>query len=234
MPNLRCIDYILCIHCLLKFGSQTRGTIIKFSLVLQLIQLHLNSHWNVYSFNLACFSVNIVCFNESSYKFLMSSHKKIIFIFTSSLSPKVLWKLCQRARPEMKTTHEPWVTPLKKKVKDFIFLDKDSQEVLKDFEILFQRSLSTSSSFEEFTDSKLNRRRRLLQLIIIVILGLYVMPVHVIQGFLYYFNNIEWSPFDTLFPDVFRPSSSSWTRSQSRLHCLHYSCGRRQDRDVDV
>ena len=76
MPNLRCIDYILCIHCLLKFGSQTRGTIIKFSLVLQLIQLHLNSHWNVYSFNLACFSVNIVCFNESSYKFLMSSHKK--------------------------------------------------------------------------------------------------------------------------------------------------------------
>lgn len=44
---------------------------------------------------------------------------------------------------------------LKRKIWESLYLDKDGQELLKDFEISLQQSLVTSS-FEDITNSKLN------------------------------------------------------------------------------
>src|SRR6266550_4656090 len=95
------------------------------------------------------------------------------------------------------------IEQIKRKMRSSLFLDKDGQEMLKDFESSLEQILVTSSSFEEIVDSNLNKRRRHLQLIVIASLLLYAIPVHLLQSIGYYSEDMRWPLFDTVFPDLF-------------------------------
>ena len=88
-----------------------------------------------------------------------------------------------------------------KKARNCLFLDKDGQEILKDFEATLMTSLITSSSFEDIVHSNLNPRGRRKQSMAIMFLALYAIPVFGIQSVLFYFKDVKWTLFKTVFPD---------------------------------
>lgn len=90
-----------------------------------------------------------------------------------------------------------------KKIKETLLVYKDGQEVLRNFDESLQQSLIISSSFSDIAESNLNKRQRQLQLILILAFVVYVIPVHVVQCILYFFKDIKWKLFDTVFPDTF-------------------------------
>ena len=87
-------------------------------------------------------------------------------------------------------------------VRDCLSLDKDGQEVLKDFEAMLMDSFITSSSFEDIVHSNLNQKGRRKLLMAIIFLALYAIPVFGIHSMLFYIKDVKWSLFQTVFPDV--------------------------------
>ena len=92
---------------------------------------------------------------------------------------------------------------LNRKARNCLFLDKDGHEVLKDFEASLMNSFITSSSFEDIVHSNLNQRGRHKQLIMIMFLVLYAIPMNGVHSVLFYFKDVKWTLFQTVFPDFF-------------------------------
>ena len=90
-----------------------------------------------------------------------------------------------------------------KKAKGCLYLDKDGQEILKDFETSLMNSFLTSSSFEDIANSNLNQRGRCKRLMAIMFLALYAIPVYGVHSVLFYFKDVKWTLFQTVFPDFF-------------------------------
>ena len=108
----------------------------------------------------------------------------------------------------MEMTNKTWNQRFKdvkhrfnKKARECLSLDEDTQEVLKDFEASLMNSYITSSSFKEITHSNLNQTGRRKQLMVIIFLALYAIPVYGIQSVLFYFKDVKWTLFQTVFPD---------------------------------
>ena len=108
----------------------------------------------------------------------------------------------------MEVTKRTWNQRFKKaknhfnrKARECLFLDKDGQEILKDFEATLMTSLITSSSFEDIVRSNLDQKRRRKQLMMIMFLFLYAIPVNGIHSALFYFKDVQWTLFQTVFPD---------------------------------
>ena len=109
----------------------------------------------------------------------------------------------------MKVTKKTWNQELKqskdrlnKKARKCLTLEKNAQEVLKDFEAWLMNSFITSSSFEDIANSNLNQRGRRKQLMMILFLALYAVPVNGIHSVLFYFKDVQWTLFQTVFPDI--------------------------------
>ena len=92
---------------------------------------------------------------------------------------------------------------LDRKARECLSLDKDGQEILRDFEASLMNSFLTSSSFEDIVHSNLNQRQRRKQLMTIMFLALYAIPVYGIHSVLFYFKDIKWTLFQTVFPDFY-------------------------------
>ena len=90
---------------------------------------------------------------------------------------------------------------LNRKARDCLSLDKDGQEILKDFETSLMNSFMTSSSFEDIVQSNLNQRGRRKQMMMIIFLVLYAIPVYGIHSVLFYFEDVKWTLFQIVFPD---------------------------------
>src|SRR6266702_6279087 len=92
---------------------------------------------------------------------------------------------------------------LNKKTRDCLSLDKDGQEILKDFEASLMNSFLTSSSFQDIAHSNLNQRGRRKLLMAIMFLALYAIPVNGIHSVLFYLKDMKWTLFQTVFPDFY-------------------------------
>ena len=90
---------------------------------------------------------------------------------------------------------------LTRKARECLSLDKDGQEILKDFEASLMNSFITSSSFKDIVHSNLNKKGRRKQLMAIMFLALYAIPVFGIHSVLFYFKDIKWTLFQNIFPD---------------------------------
>ena len=107
----------------------------------------------------------------------------------------------------MKVTKKTWNQELKqskdrlnKKARKCLTLEKNAQEVLKDFEAWLMNSFITSSSFEDIANSNLNQKGRRRQLMMILFLALHAVPVNGIHSVLFY--DVKWTLFLTVFPDI--------------------------------
>src|SRR6266702_8896100 len=80
-----------------------------------------------------------------------------------------------------------------RKARECLSLDKDGQEILKDFEASLMNSFITSSSFEDIVHSNLNLRGRRKQLMMIMFLALYAIPVNGIHSVLFYLKDMKWT-----------------------------------------
>ena len=96
-----------------------------------------------------------------------------------------------------------WTQRINRKTRSCLFLNKDGQEVLKDFEASLMNSFITSSSFKDIVHSNLNQKGRRKQLMVILFLALYAIPVYGIHSVLFYFKDVKWTLFQILFPDFF-------------------------------
>ena len=110
----------------------------------------------------------------------------------------------------MEVTKKTWNQGIKegkdrltRKARECLSLDKDGQEILKIFEALLINSFITLSSFKDIVHSNLNQRGRRKQLIVITFLVLYAFPVYGIHSLLFYFKDVEWTLFKTVFPDFY-------------------------------
>src|SRR5437588_496635 len=86
---------------------------------------------------------------------------------------------------------------LNRKARECLSLDKDGQEILKNFEASLMNSFITSSSFEDIAHSNLNQRGRRKQLLAIMFLALYAIPMNGIHSVLFYFKDVKWTFFQT-------------------------------------
>ena len=110
----------------------------------------------------------------------------------------------------MEVTQKTWNQGIKeeknrltRKTRECLSLNKDGQEILKDFEAYLMNSFITSSSFQDIVHSNLDQTGRRKQLIAIMLLVLYAIPVFGIHSVLFYFKDIKWTLFQTVFPDFF-------------------------------
>ena len=103
----------------------------------------------------------------------------------------------------MKVTKKTWTQRINRKARDCLSLDKDGQEILKDFETSLINSFITSSSFEDIVQLNLNQRGRRKQLMVIMFLALYAIPVYAIHSVIFYFKDVKWILFQTVFPDFY-------------------------------
>ena len=110
----------------------------------------------------------------------------------------------------MEVTKKTWNQGIKegkdrltRKARKCLSLDKDGQEFLKTFETSLMNSFITSSSFEEIAHSNLNQRGRRKQLMMIMFLALYAIPLNGVYSVLFYFKDVKWTLFQTVFPDFF-------------------------------
>ena len=101
----------------------------------------------------------------------------------------------------MEVNKNTWTQRINRKARQCLFLDKDGQEILKDFEATLMNSFITSSSFEDIVHSNLNQKGRRKQLMVILFLALYAIPVYGIHSVLFYFKDVKWTLFQTVFPD---------------------------------
>src|SRR2546426_7916547 len=101
----------------------------------------------------------------------------------------------------MEVTNKTWNQRMSRKARECLSLDKDGQEVLKNFETSLINSFITSSSFEDIVHSNLNQRGRRKLLMAIMFLALYAIPVNGIHSVLFYFKDVKWTLFQTVFPD---------------------------------
>ena len=74
---------------------------------------------------------------------------------------------------------------LKNRIVYELWLDKDTPQLLKDFACPLQKNLVISSSFRNTLDNCLNKRSRILELILILLMLLYRIPSHIMICLLY-------------------------------------------------
>ena len=103
----------------------------------------------------------------------------------------------------MEVNKKTWTQRINRKARDCLSLDKDGQEILKDFETSLINSFITSLSFQDIVHSNLTQKERRKQLMMIMFLLLYAIPVNVIHSVLFYFEDVKWTLFQTVFPDFF-------------------------------
>ena len=103
----------------------------------------------------------------------------------------------------MEVTKKTWTQRMNTETRTCLSLDKDGQEILKDIEASLMNSFITSSSFEDIVHSNLNPKGRRKLLMVIIFLALYAIPVYGIQSVLFYFKDVKWTLFHTVFPDFF-------------------------------
>ena len=84
---------------------------------------------------------------------------------------------------------------LNRKARKCLSLDKDGQEILKDFEASLKNNFITSS-FDDVVH--LNQRGHRKQLMVIIILALYGVLVYGIHSVLFYFKDVDDSPSNFL------------------------------------
>ena len=101
----------------------------------------------------------------------------------------------------MEMTKKTWTQRMNREAREYLSLDKDGQEVLKDFETSLMNSFITSSSFKDIVHSNLDQRGRLKLLMAIIFLAFYAIPVYGTQSVIFYFKNAEETLFQTVFPD---------------------------------
>src|SRR5205809_6376566 len=82
-----------------------------------------------------------------------------------------------------------------RKARECLSLDKDGQEILKDYEASLMNSFITSSSLKDIAHSNLSQRGRRKQLMMIIFLALYAIPLYGIHSVLFYFKDIKWALF---------------------------------------
>ena len=69
----------------------------------------------------------------------------------------------------MEVMKKTWTQRINRKARDCLSLDKDGQEILKDFETSLINNFITSSSFENIVQSNLNQRGRRKQLMVMML-----------------------------------------------------------------
>ena len=108
----------------------------------------------------------------------------------------------------MEVTKKSWIQRIKerknrlnKKAREYLSLDKNGQEILKNFESSLKNSFLTSSFFEEIARSNLNQKGCRTLMMAIMFLLLHAIPVYGIHSVLFYFKDVKWTLFQTVFPN---------------------------------